>query len=255
MPTGSDAATRIVSVASMRVVMPGVTTGMLLTALSGWSAYDIGSPVARWPSESTTNGVTTRTPVVAVSGMTSVSRIATLSRSGARRSVESARRTGPVVVKPTALTLSFDDALNESTPDLPTTNSVPGTGPVSTTLGGVTLPTASCSVSGTDALPAPSTASATTCTSEPIGTKRGVTTLYGIEMVVTALVNVVSNARVTPPVMRTWLVLSPRSSFALTVNARTPSAGGTTLVTVTAGPERSTMMASTGVCWSPLQAP
>src|SRR5687767_1922044 len=110
------------------------------------------------------------------------------------------------------------------TPDLPTTNSVPGAAPVTATFGGVTLPTMRRSVSGFDAFVPPSVASATTTTIVPIGTLRPTPIVNGSDTLVTAVVNVVSIARVTPPETRTRTVLSPRSSRALTANVSTVSA-------------------------------
>lgn len=78
------------------------------------------------------------------------------------------------------------------TPDLPTTNSVPPVGPVTLTFGGATLPTMSDSVSGRDWFVAPSTASATTVTIEPVGTPRATAIENGSDTFVTAVVNVVS---------------------------------------------------------------
>src|SRR5712672_3071603 len=98
---------------------------------------------------------------------------------------ESARTTGPVVLKPNERTLIADLPMTVTRIDLPTTAELPENGLMTLTSGGGTLPVAIISVSTPDVFPAPSTAVAVIVTGVPGGTEREEKRVNGRSMVVT----------------------------------------------------------------------
>src|SRR5665647_3632123 len=103
--------------------------------------------------------------------------------------MESARTTGPVVVRPSERTLIAVLPMTVTSMDLLSTAELPENGLMTLTSGGGTFPVAILRVSTPDVLPAPSIALAVTVTGVPGGTARDAKSLNGKEMSVTALVN------------------------------------------------------------------
>src|SRR5450756_3056837 len=134
---------------------------------------------------------------------------------------ESARTTGPVVIKPSERTLIPVLPMTVTSMDLPSTAELPENGLMILTSGGGTFPVASINVSTPEVLPAPSTAVAVTVTGVPGGTDRDEKSVKGSWMLVTALVKTVSKVKPTAPVACTWIVFRPRLSFARVVKAIT----------------------------------
>src|SRR5450756_780851 len=85
---------------------------------------------------------------------------------------ESARTTGPVVIKPSERTLIPVLPMTVTSMDLPSTAELPENGLMTLTSGGGTFPVARINVSTPEVLPAPSTAVAVTVTGVPGGTDR-----------------------------------------------------------------------------------
>src|SRR4051812_46208038 len=111
-------------------------------------------------------------PGAALAGIAIVSCIVSESASGLANRAESARTTGPVVVRPSATTLIPVLPITVTRIDLPTTAELPENGLRILISGGGTLPVASISVSTPEEFPAPSTAVAVMITGVPRGTPR-----------------------------------------------------------------------------------
>src|SRR5688572_12307260 len=183
----------------------------------------VAGPMVRCPSESRMNGAMVRGPVGAFAGMASVSRTDAESGIGLPYTDESAVTKLPEVRNPIDRTFTAERPPSERMIDFPTTAIVPLAGLLMRTSAAGTFPTVRLMVSVGDLFSAPSMAKALTVTGVPRGMERGTDTKNGTIASVTALVNVVSNARFNPPLTLTLIDLMPRLSFTSTWKAMTVS--------------------------------
>src|SRR6185437_3243758 len=237
MPARSCALTCIVSVTSIREVMPKSTTGMVLPAAELATTTLTGTPRIRRLSESIRNGVRVSVPVVAPTRLTEVS-TPTESLSGELKITESVTGVAktPLAMKPRAFTMLGLLPLSDTAIVNPTTAVSLAFGFVMIATDGDWLPVPMNAVSGFETLCAPSIADAMTVTVVPGGTVDGTGTLYGSVTEVTALENVVSNVPLIPgPDTLTRTSRRPRLSVATTLNATTESEDGAAALTVTTG--------------------